>query len=90
VETTGAASSPGATSALPIVDGDIALQAHDTRWVFTPTAPWTAGEYNLVALSFLEDPQGNRVGRAFEVFDTGNNEPTPDAFRQAFTVAARR
>ena len=90
VETTGAASSPGATSALPIVDGDIALQAHDTRWVFTPTAPWTAGEYNLVALSFLEDPQGNRVGRAFEVFDTGSNEPTPDAFRTAFTVAPRR
>jgi hypothetical protein len=59
------------------------------RWVFTPTAPWVAGEYNLVALSFLEDPQGNRVGRAFEVFDTGDNEPAPDAFRQAFTVAAR-
>lgn len=39
----------------------------ETRWSFTPTDPWAAGEYSVVALTLLEDPAGNRLGRAFEV-----------------------
>lgn len=50
------------------IDGEIGLEAHDTVWTFTPVAPWQDGEYNLVAQSFLEDPQGNQIGRAFEAF----------------------
>jgi hypothetical protein len=90
IETAGARAASAEAGALPAVDGDIQVQAHDARWLFTPTAPWTAGEYNLVAQSFLEDPQGNRVGRAFEVFDSANNDPIPDTFRRAFTIASRR
>jgi hypothetical protein len=54
-------------SAHRTVDGEITLDAAETRWMFRPAAPWTAGEYQLVALSILEDPAGNRIGRAFEV-----------------------
>ena len=48
------------------IDGKVALGALDAAWVFTPVAPWQGGEYNLAAQSFLEDPQGNQIGRAFE------------------------
>ncbi|HEY3042392.1 MAG TPA: hypothetical protein VGJ39_00095, partial [Vicinamibacterales bacterium] len=75
------------------VDGEISLESHDTAWVFIPVAPWRSGEYNLIAQSFLEDPQGNQIGRAFEAFA---GEPTNDrapgnpgndiAFRLAFTI----
>jgi len=49
------------------VDGIVALDLHDAGWTFIPASAWTAGAYNLVAQGFLEDPQGNQIGRAFEV-----------------------
>ncbi len=48
-------------------EGDVVLDGDDTRWAFRPRAPWDAGDYRLAALSILEDPAGNRIGRAFEV-----------------------
>ena len=33
----------------------------------TPSADWTPGRYELIALSILEDLAGNRIGRAFEI-----------------------
>jgi hypothetical protein len=77
VETAGGAS----------VDGDVSLDPTDTRWQFVPRAAWAAGGYRVVALDALEDPAGNRLGRAFEVtIDDGRAEPPPRATR-AFTVA---
>src|SRR5207237_163192 len=77
------------------VDGEIRLEADDTAWAFTPVAPWHDGEYNLVAQSFLEDPEGNQIGRPFEaVASDPNNARAPgragadDAFRVAFTIGA--
>ncbi len=49
------------------MEGDIRTEAAETRWLFTPRAPWRAGEYRLVASSILEDVAGNRIGHAFEV-----------------------
>jgi hypothetical protein len=73
------------------VDGDASPEDHDRRWVFTPVAPWQTGEYNLVAQSFLEDPQGNQIGRAFEASaDQSTAGPGPDAFRVAFTIGSPR
>jgi hypothetical protein len=48
------------------IDGIVALDTHDVGWTFIPATAWTAGTYNLVAQGFLEDPQGNQIGRAFE------------------------
>jgi len=43
------------------------VDAHETRWQFVPAAPWQTGRYRLVVLGILEDPSGNRIGRAFEI-----------------------
>jgi hypothetical protein len=49
------------------VTGDVQTDAGETRWRFSPGAPWRAGEYQLQASSILEDVAGNRIGRPFEV-----------------------
>ena len=42
-----------------------------------------------MALSILEDPAGNRIGRAFEVDSTESDAgSTPDAVHVPFNVAA--
>ena len=72
-----------------LLDGDVTLEAADTRWLFTPRAPWQSGAYQLMALSILEDPAGNRIGRAFEVDSTESDAgSTPDAVHVPFNVAA--
>jgi hypothetical protein len=69
------------------IEGDVSLEAADTRWAFRPRSAWSAGEYRLVALSILEDPAGNRIGRAFEVDMTRPPaDPPPDAYRAAFKI----
>ncbi len=49
------------------VVGEIAVAGHETEWLLTPRDAWTAGDYSLRVLTLLEDPAGNRIGRAFEV-----------------------
>lgn len=49
------------------LQGDIRVEASETRWIFTPREPWRAGAYRLTAASILEDIAGNRIGKAFEV-----------------------
>jgi hypothetical protein len=53
--------------------GEIGIGPRETRWRFTPKDPWTAGDHTLVASTLLEDPAGNRLGRAFEVV-----QPVPE------------
>jgi hypothetical protein len=70
------------------IDGDIAIEADETRWLFTPAKPWTAGDYDLVALAFLEDLAGNRIGRAFEVdnFERTDTSSEPERRTRRFAV----
>jgi len=49
------------------IAGTITLSQNETVWSFTPTQPWTYGEYRLVADTRLEDPAGNSLARPFEV-----------------------
>jgi hypothetical protein len=49
------------------LDGEAALEAHESRWQFTPAGHWQAGRYALRVSSRLEDLAGNRVGRPFEL-----------------------
>ena len=49
------------------VDGSIAIDEGERTWRFTPASPWRSGEHEVVVLAILEDPAGNRVGRAFEI-----------------------
>ena len=70
------------------VEGDIAVEQHETRWTFTPKSPWRAGAYQLVAQDILEDLAGNQIGRAFEVdnFDTVDKSPNPETVTIPFSI----
>lgn len=48
------------------VEGAVELDDAAMEWHFTPSAAWQAGAHQLRTLSVLEDPAGNRVGRAFD------------------------
>jgi hypothetical protein len=81
----------GIRSGSDVVPGDIRTENGETRWVFTPERPWVAGTYNLLALAILEDPAGNRIGRAFEIENTEGVDKGPDAQAAMipFTVRSR-
>jgi hypothetical protein len=68
--------------------GSSHVEAGETRWVFSPSSPWPAGEYRLVVLSILEDPSGNQIGRAFEVdeFERVDSSPAPERLTLPFSV----
>jgi hypothetical protein len=71
--------------------GDVRTEQGETRWVFTPEEPWRAGTYELLALAILEDPAGNRIGRAFEIEnrESVDKSPNAQAARIPFTVRPR-
>ena len=52
---------------VPGVEGRITVDRNETRWIFTPSAPWKTGLYHLVADTLLEDIAGNHLDRAFDV-----------------------
>ena len=78
----------GVRRAGEIVDGDVTVDADETRWSFTPHQPWRSGAYDLLALSILEDRAGNQIGRAFEVdnFETVDKGPDPRTVMLPFRV----
>jgi len=70
------------------VEGEAAIADAETRWRFTPRDAWAPGDYHLVALAFLEDLAGNRIGRAFEVdnFERTDLTTEPERNTRTFTV----
>jgi len=70
------------------LDGDVTVEAGESRWSFVPRTPWTAGTYQVTALAMLEDLAGNRIGRAFEVdtFTRSDSSPEPERTSIPFSV----
>jgi hypothetical protein len=70
------------------VNGDIAVGPGETTWRFTPSALWPAGDYRLAILTLLEDPSGNRVGRAFEIkaFERGDRTSPQERVTIPFSI----
>ena len=68
------------------VPGEISIGPGETRWTFTPRDNWKTGEYSLMALSLLEDPAGNRLGRAFEVRE--ETAPAGEAVYRTFYLVS--
>jgi hypothetical protein len=56
--------------------------------VLTPSQPLTPGTYELIALSILEDPAGNQIGKAFEIdnFEAVDKSPDPKTIGMRFVV----
>ena len=50
-----------------MVSGEISIDERERQWRFVPAGSWQAGPYQLLVLTLLEDPAGNRVGRPFEI-----------------------
>ncbi len=48
------------------LQGRIGLQAAETVWTFTPTAPWAAAPHTITIAEALEDLAGNRPGQLFD------------------------
>jgi hypothetical protein len=70
------------------IEGESSIEAHETRWLFTPAAAWRSGDYFLQALTILEDMAGNRIGRAFEVdeFTRADESATQETVAIPFRV----
>lgn len=61
----------------PLEGTGIAMEG-EREWRFVPAQPWAAGAHQLVVLSILEDPSGNRIGRAFEAEGATRGPAAPD------------
>ena len=59
------------------IAGDVTVDAGESGWVFTPRDAWAAGEYAVSILPALEDPTGNRIGRAFEAKTPADDTQQP-------------
>jgi hypothetical protein len=68
--------------------GKIAVSGGETRWEFTPAKPWTAGSYELVTATTLEDRCGNNIERPFEidVFNPIERTVQPGEVKRGFVV----
>jgi hypothetical protein len=70
------------------VAGEVRVERGETQWVLTPSQPLTPGTYELIALSILEDPAGNQIGKAFEIdnFEAVDKSPDPKTIGMRFVV----
>jgi len=68
------------------IDGEVSLDVTDTRWQLVPAEPWRAGSYGVVALDTLEDPAGNRIGRAFETPIDDRRPPASPRLTRPFRI----
>ena len=49
------------------VEGKISLEERETRFRFTPNAPWSPGRHAVRVDGVVEDLAGNRLGKVFDV-----------------------
>jgi hypothetical protein len=71
-----------------LLPGTVSIEAHETRWMFTPDTPWQQGPHRLRILTLLEDPSGNQVGHAFEMKPgtAADRRPEPESVAVPFVV----
>jgi hypothetical protein len=70
------------------VPGEARTDRGETQWIFAPSQPLSPGNYELIALSILEDPAGNQIGKAFEIdnFEAVDKSPDPQTVALPFLV----
>jgi hypothetical protein len=66
----------------------VAVTRGETEWRFTPQNPWSAGSYELVVDTGLEDLAGNHIGQPFDldVFDRVTEHIRATTVSLPFTV----
>jgi hypothetical protein len=70
------------------VAGSGAVSAQESRWSFTPKQPWTAGSYQLLVNSALEDLAANKIGQLFDmdVFDKVSENVDSRTYPVSFSI----
>jgi hypothetical protein len=70
------------------IDGAVTIPRGEMEWRFAPARPWRAGRHEVLVLSILEDPSGNRLGRAFEVMarEAEDEPPPPEQLTLPFAI----
>jgi hypothetical protein len=70
------------------VAGTVNVERGEMEWRFTPKQPWTAGGYQLVVDTGIEDLAGNHVGQAFDVdvFDKVTAQIATETLSLGFAV----
>lgn len=70
------------------IAGKATAADEERRWEFLPERPWTAGKYQLIVDTTLEDLAGNRIGQPFEVEILGTEDKrAPDeTVKLPFTI----
>jgi hypothetical protein len=70
------------------VAGAVSVDRQETRWRLTPNEPWTAGAYQLVVDTGLEDLAGNHIGQPFDidVFERVTEHLTTGTISRPFNV----
>ncbi|MFN0017991.1 MAG: hypothetical protein ACKVP0_07015 [Pirellulaceae bacterium] len=74
-----------------VVGGEISISDEERQWSFSPQQPWSGGEYQIEVDKVLEDPAGNRIGRAFELAEGETVKQTgPPKVRIPFVIKATK
>lgn len=70
------------------IAGTGAVSRMETRWSFTPSQPWKAGNYQLLVNSALEDLAANKIGQLFDmdVFDKVDESIESKTYPVPFSV----
>jgi hypothetical protein len=70
------------------VAGQVAVDRQESCWRFTPSQPWSAGDYRLVVDTALEDLAGNSIALAFDidVFEQVHEQIATSTIALPFTV----
>lgn len=73
-----------------VLEGDLSVEAEETRWVFRPARPWSPGRYEVRVHRALEDNAGNRFDRLFDR-DAGSplGEDAPEPLSLPFELLFR-
>lgn len=58
------------------VRGESTVADQERVWTFTPAERWSAGQFNVVVQTTIEDLAGNNIGRPFEVDLAGSPQAT--------------
>jgi hypothetical protein len=72
------------------MEGSVAVDRNETRWLFTPREPWNPGDYRLSIDNGLEDLAGNSLAQAFDidVFERVTERMVSSKTSLAFRVSA--
>jgi hypothetical protein len=70
------------------VVGKVTVDRQESRWSFSPSRPWSAGDYGLVVDTALEDLAGNSIALAFDidVFEKVNDRIASSTIMLPFSV----